>query len=111
MEEAFRKLQAGDAPGPLELARRVTADEPANARAHLASGIALRLAGRYDEAAAELATAQALDAADHAPVYEMGVVHQLQGRIDDALAQFERCSRMRPAFFAAHFSAGLLRAD
>jgi Flp pilus assembly protein TadD len=109
--EAFRKLQAGDAAGALELARRVAAEQPTNARAHLASGIALRMAGRYDEAAAELATAQALDAGDHAAVYETGVVRQLQGRTDDALAQFERCARMRPAFFAAHFSAGLLRAE
>jgi tetratricopeptide (TPR) repeat protein len=109
--EAFRKLQAGDAAGALELALRVAAEQPGNARARLATGIALRMAGRYDDAAAELATAQALDAGDHAAVYEAGVVRQLQGRIDEALAQFERCSRMRPEFFAAHFSAGLLRAD
>ena len=109
--EAFRKLQAGDAAGALALAHRIAGEEPRNARAHLAAGIALRMAGRYDEASAALDRAQALDPRDHAAAYETGVVRQLQGRVDDALAQFERCSRLRPDFFAAHFSAGLLHAE
>ena len=111
ISEAFSRLQAGDAAGALECARRVASLEPANARARLAAGIALRMAGRYAEAAAELARAQELDPADHAAVYETGVVRQLEGQPERALEQFERCARLRPDFFAAHFSAGLLRAD
>ena len=109
--EAFRKLQAGDAAGALECAQRITAQEPGNARAHLATGIALRMAKRYDEAAAALARAQSLDPRDHAAAYELGIVRQLEGRADAALEHFERSAQLRPAFFAAHFSAGLIRAD
>lgn len=111
INEAFRRLQAGDAAGALECARRVAAGDPANARARLAAGIALRMAGRYGEAFAELSQAQALDPRDHAAVYEAGMVRQLEGRAEEALAHYERCARMRPDFFAAPFCAGLLRAE
>ena len=109
--EAFRKLQAGDVAGALECAQRVAALEPANARAHLAKGIALRMAGRYAEASEALALAQSLDPRDHAAAYETGIVRQLEGRIDDALGHFVRSAELRPDFFAAHFSAGLIHAD
>ena len=109
--EAFRKLQAGDAPGALAIAQRIASEQPSNARARLAAGIALRMAGRLDEAAIELEAAQRLDTADHAPVYEMGIVRQQQGRALEAIEQFDRCARIRPAFFAAHFSKGLLRME
>jgi tetratricopeptide (TPR) repeat protein len=109
--EAFRRLQGGDAAGALELARRIAADEPRNARAHLAIGIALRIAGRYEEACEALERAEALDPSDHAPAYELGVVRQLQARPGDALAAFERSAGIKPDFFAAHFSAGLLHAE
>ena len=102
-------LQAGDAASALELARRVAAAQPANARARLAMGIALRMLGQLDEAAAELERAASLDPRDHAPPYERGVVRQLQGRDEDALGDFDRSARLRPDFFAAHFSAALLR--
>jgi tetratricopeptide (TPR) repeat protein len=109
--EAFRKLQAGDAAGALAIARRVASEQPSNARARLAAGIALRIAARLDEAAIELEAAQRLDPADHAPAYEMGIVRQLQGRHGEAIEQFERCARLRPDFYAAHFSLGAARMD
>jgi tetratricopeptide (TPR) repeat protein len=109
--EAFRRLQAGDVAGALECAQRAAAQEPANARAHLARGIALRMAGRYDDASEALAHAQSLDPRDHAAAYETGIVRQLEGRIDDALGHFVRAAELRPRFFAAHFSAGLIHAD
>jgi tetratricopeptide (TPR) repeat protein len=109
--EAFRRLQAGDAAGALECARRAAEEQPANARAHLAAGIALRMSGRFDEATKALARAQSLDPSDHAAEYEIGVVNQLEGRIEAALGHFERCARLRPDFFAAHFSAGLILAE
>jgi hypothetical protein len=109
--EAFRRLQGGDAAGALALARRIAAEEPGNSRAHLAMGIALRVAGSLDEACAALERAERLDPRDHAPAYEIGVVRQMQGRAEEALASFERSARARPEFFAAHFSAGLLLAQ
>jgi tetratricopeptide (TPR) repeat protein len=109
--EAFRRLQAGDVAGALECAQRIAAQEPANARAHLARGIALRMAGRYDDALEALAQARSLDPGDHAAAYETGIVRQLEGRIDDALGYFVRSAELRPNFFAAHFSAGLIHID
>jgi tetratricopeptide (TPR) repeat protein len=109
--DAFRKLQAGDAPGALAIARRIAAEQPSNPRALLAAGIALRMAGRLEEAAIELEAAQRLDTADHASSYEMGVVRQQQGRFGEAIEAFERCARLRPGFFAAHFSLGLAHLD
>jgi len=109
--EAFRRLQAGDAAGALELARRIAAEEPRNARARLAIGIALRMAGRLDEAAEALDEAERLDPRDHAPAYEIGLVRQLKGEAEVALAAYDRALRARPEFFAAHFSAGLLHAE
>lgn len=109
--EAFRRLQGGDAAGALEIARRIAAEEPRNARARLAIGIALRLAGRLDEAAAAFDEAERLDPRDHAPPYEIGLVRQMQGRGEEALAAYDRALRARPSFFAAHFSAGLLHAE
>jgi len=109
--EAFRRLQAGDVAGALECAERIAAQEPTNARAHLAKGIALRMAGRYGEASDALAHAQSLDPRDHAAAYETGIVRQLEGRIEDALRHFARSAELRPDFFAAHFSAGLIHTD
>lgn len=109
--EAFRRLQAGDTAGAFEIARRIAAREPGNARAHLAMGIALRMAGRLDEAAAALGEAARLDPPGHAPAYELALVRQLQGRADEAIAGFDRAAATRPDFFAAHFSAGLLHAE
>ena len=109
--DAFRKLQAGDPAGAFDLAQRVLAADPSNARAHLAAGIALRMAGRLDEAALALQRARQVDPRDHAAAYEEGIVCQLQGRGGPALECFERCAQLRPDFFAAPFSAGLLHAE
>ena len=47
--DAFRLLQSGDAATALQLAQRIARAEPANARAHMASGVALRVLGKLDE--------------------------------------------------------------
>ena len=105
---AFAHLQAGEAARALEASERAAAAEPSNARAHLASGIALRLLGRLPESQAALERAAHLDARDYAVAYEIAVVHQLRGDPGRALVQFHRAAKLRPRFFAAHFSAGLL---
>ena len=71
--EAFRLLQAGDIRGALDAVQRALAVDPSNARAHLAGGIALRMAGRLAEARSALARAQQLEARDHGAAYEAGV--------------------------------------
>lgn len=106
LQEAFRLLQAGQPQTALAASRALVAAEPANARAHLAEGIALRLLGRPKEALDALAQAGRLDPADAAVPYETGLVLQQQGRDDAALESFRRALALRPDFFAAHFAAG-----
>ena len=111
VNEAFRHLQAGQAQLALQAARAVATAHPTLARARLAEAIALRMLGRMAEASAALKRAAALDPRDHGVAYEAGVVHQMQGDRDAALAEFERARILKPAFFAAHFSAGSLCLD
>jgi len=111
VNEAFRELQAGRADRALALARSVASTHPAAARARLAEGIALRMLSRLKEAEEALGRASQLDARDHAIAYETGVVRQLRGDLDGALAQFERARELNPGFFAAQFSAGSLWLD
>lgn len=99
--EAFRLLQSGDAESALKVARRVAAAEPANARAHMAMGVALRLLGKLDEAQASLERAARIDDKDYAVAYEMGATLEAAGS-EAALAHFERAARLRPQFVAAH---------
>ena len=106
---AFQRLQAGDATGALEIARAVAAAQPANARARLAAGIALRGLARFDEARTVLEQAAALDPRDYAVAYELGLLHEQRGDAAAALAQFENAARLRPAFAPAQYGAGALR--
>jgi tetratricopeptide (TPR) repeat protein len=99
--EAFRLLRAGDAESALKMARRLAAAEPANARAHMAMGVALRVLGKLDESRASLERAARLDDKDYAVAYEMGATLEAAGS-DAALAHFERAARLRPQFLAAH---------
>lgn len=99
--EAFRLLQSGDAESALKMARRLAESEPANVRAHMAVGIALRLLGKLDESREALERATGLDERDYAVAYEMGATLELAGS-DAALGHFERAARLRPQFVAAH---------
>jgi Flp pilus assembly protein TadD len=109
--EAFRLLQVGDIRGALEAVQRVLAVDPANARAHVAAGVALRMAGRLGEARAAFARAIELDPRDHAAAYESGLAAQLSGDAAAALAGFGRSAELRPEFFPAHFAAGIAHAE
>jgi tetratricopeptide (TPR) repeat protein len=99
--EAFRLLQCGEAQPALMLARRVAAAEPANARAHMAIGVALRVLGDVDGSRKALERAARLDARDYAIAYEMGATLELTGS-PEALAHFQRAAQLRPQFAPAH---------
>jgi tetratricopeptide (TPR) repeat protein len=109
LQEAFRRLQAGDAAGALEIARAIAAAEPRNARAALAAGIALRALGRFEESRAALEQAGGLAPGDAAPAFELGVLCEALGRAEESIAHYERALSLRPAFGAAHVAAGLQR--
>jgi tetratricopeptide (TPR) repeat protein len=102
--EAMRLLQAGDAESALKAARRAVTAEPANARAHVALAIALRLLGKLEDSRASLDRAARLDASDYAVAYEMGATLEMLGS-RDALAHFERAAALRPGFAPAHRTA------
>lgn len=106
LDEAFRRLQARDAPGALEAAASIVADEPRNARAYLAAGIALRMLKDWEEARKALERSAALDPRDYAPAFELGMLHEELGRTREALEQYERAAALRPGYLAAHFAAG-----
>ncbi|HSN22542.1 MAG TPA: tetratricopeptide repeat protein [Usitatibacter sp.] len=110
LDDAFRRLQAGDAAGALRIAGEVAAMQPANARAHLAAGIALRSLGRAEAAREAFERASRLAPGDYAPPFELGVLLESTGRLEEAAAQYERSAALRPEFLAAHFAAGLLHA-
>jgi Flp pilus assembly protein TadD len=107
LAEVFRRLQAGDAAGALKLARRLAMNEPANARAHLGAGIALRLLGRLDDARVSLERAVKLDGSDFGAAFELGVLQELRGDGAAAMGHYERAARLRPQFAPAHFALGL----
>jgi tetratricopeptide (TPR) repeat protein len=103
--DVFRLLQSGDAQSALQQARRLATAQPANARAHLAIGIALRVLGKLDESREALECAARLDERDYAAAYELGATHEAMGSAA-ALAHFERAARLRPDFVAAHRAIG-----
>jgi tetratricopeptide (TPR) repeat protein len=112
--EAFRRLQAGDAPGALATSREVIARQPGHARAYLAAGLALRMMGRLGESRAAIEEAVRLDPADYGAAYEHGTALAALGYADAARDCYRRAAQLRPDFAAAHFALGmdaLVRAD
>lgn len=70
---------------------------PKEAIDHYSRGRAHYQAGRYREAAVELEQARALDPNSPNLVYNLARVYELQGNIDQALANYERYRAMLPA--------------
>jgi tetratricopeptide (TPR) repeat protein len=109
LADAFRLLQAGDAAGALRVATAIAVREPANARAPLAAGLALRALGRAADARQAFEKAQALDPRDAAPVFELGVLLDGEGFPDEALDRYERAIALRPGFAPAQAAALRIR--
>ena len=103
--DALRLAQQGDAGAALKVASGCVRDDPRDARARMALGIALRMLGRLDDARQALERAAALAPEDYAASYELGVVLDLQGDERGALARYERALALRPSFAAARFAA------
>ncbi len=109
LDEAFARLQRGDAPGALAASEAILRAQPAHPRALLAAGIALRTLGRLAEARSALERAERAAPGDYAPAFELGGTLGAAGEHDAALAKYERAAALRPAFLAAHFAIGLER--
>jgi len=104
--EALERLRAGDADGALAAANAIRAAEPANVRAHLVAGIALRALERTEEARSALEGAALLDPQDYAPQFELGVLYEGIGHVQAAVEHFQRAAALRPQFAPARY-AGL----
>ena len=84
------RLQRGDHAGAIEWIERAIGLTPHQAAFHSNLGLALRAAGRLDEAAATLKTAVALDGGYVAARKNLGVVLHELGRLDEAADQLSQ---------------------
>ncbi len=97
-------LREGDAEGAIPLLEKALALEPDLARAHFFLGSALRTLGRYNEALTHLEEARAQYPLDRVVLGEVGRVHFLERRFDDAIAVLTEVLRIDPEDLNAHYN-------
>ena len=78
--------------------------DPALARAHVFLGMALRTLGRYDEALEHLETARAQYPRDRVLLGELGRIHFLERRFDEAISTYTDVLRIDPEDLQAHYN-------
>ena len=78
--------------------------EPGLARAHVFMGMGLRTIGRYDEALEHLEAARVQYPSDRVLLGELGRVHFLERRFDQAIAIFTDVLRIDPEDLQAHYN-------
>ena len=101
---ARARLQEGDVDAAIPLLERALALEPALARAHFFMGSARRVLGQYDEAMTHLEVARAQYPRDRVVLGQLGRLHFLQRRFDDAITTFEEVLRIDPEDLQAHYN-------
>jgi tetratricopeptide (TPR) repeat protein len=79
----------------------------AKATEHIARARQQQQAGRFEEAAAELTTAIALEPGNAVAVSQLGYVRLFLGRIDEAIAQQRAALQLDPRLAQAHYGLGL----
>jgi tetratricopeptide (TPR) repeat protein len=79
----------------------------AKATEHIARARQQQQAGRFEEAAAELTSAIALEPGNAVAVSQLGYVRLFLGRIDEAIAQQQAALRLDPRLAQAHYGLGL----
>ncbi len=97
-------IREGDVERAVPLLETALTLSPGLARAHFFLGTALRTLGRYDEALHHLAEAQAQYPRDRVVLGEVGRVHFLERRFDDAIATFQEVLRIDPEDLQAHYN-------
>ncbi len=85
-----------DAERKINLLHRATEVNPVNFTAHLKLGIALRIAGRYDESGDKLETATRLDPNSALAWRELGATRNKSGRLRDAAIALENSLSLDP---------------
>ena len=99
----------GRLPEALTLAHQAAEAMPASPRAHFVAALALKDAGRYDEAIGSLDRALALGYRRSVILYHRGAAHFLAGRLSRAAKDFKEAVREEPASAAAFYNLGVVQ--
>jgi tetratricopeptide (TPR) repeat protein len=101
---ARARLQEGDVDGGMEMLERALKISPRLAKAHFFLGTALKTLGRYDEALDHLRVAAEQYPRDRVVLNQIGRVHFLERRFDQAIAGFARALAVDPEDLEAHYN-------
>ena len=101
---ARARLQEGDVETAIPLLEQALTLAPGLARAHYFLGTALRALGRYDEALAQFEEARAQYPRDRVVLNQIGRIHFLERRFDEAVATLEEVLRIDPEDLQAHYN-------
>ena len=101
---ARARLQEGDVETAIPLLEQALELSPGLARAHYFLGTAVRALGRYDEALAHFEAARAQYPRDRVVLNQIGRIHFLERRFDEAVAVLEEVLRIDPEDLQAHYN-------
>ncbi len=101
---ARAQLQEGDVDGAIEMLQRALELSPDLAKAHFFLGTAYRRLGSFDEALRHLQVAADQYPRDRVVLNQIGRVHFLERRFDEAIAAFERALAVDPEDLEAHYN-------
>ena len=101
---ARTRLQEGDVDAAIPLLEQALQLEPGLARAHFFLGTARRSLGEYDEAMLHLEAAREAYPRDRVVLGQIGRLHFLQRRFDDAIETFGEVLRIDPEDLLAHYN-------
>jgi tetratricopeptide (TPR) repeat protein len=101
---ARARLQEGDVDAAIPLLEQALELEPGLARAHFFLGTARRSLGEYDQAMSHLEAAREEYPRDRVVLGQIGRLHFLQRRFDDAIETFKEVLRIDPEDLLAHYN-------
>ena len=101
---ARARLQEGDVETAIPLLQQALELSPGLARAHYFLGTAVRALGRYDEALAHFEAARAQYPRDRVVLNQIGRIHFLERRFDEAVSVLEEVLRIDPEDLQAHYN-------
>jgi tetratricopeptide (TPR) repeat protein len=101
---ARAQLQEGDVDGAMVMLEKALEIAPDLAKAHFFLATALKELGRYDEALEHLEIAAAQYPRDRVVLNQIGRIHFLDRRFDQAVAAFKRTLAVDPEDLEAHYN-------